>query len=610
MWSRNLFWLNYLLFKPVIMGVFAYLLPAVASEVEINQATETNQLSVSKVVPNSATNSENIGQLNSVSQLSDVRPTDWAFQALQSLIERYECSTGYPNQTYQGNRALSRYEFAAELSACLDQISQLITKNTGVPVSKEDFAMLQKLQEQYGTELKTVRSRIDALETCISTLESRQSKKQSRRAETIRIKESLCKKPKAKKEDQKESLCKHKNKTEKDSSKNSQKSSKRIKVKGEIVFGLTGIFGSDRAIDTDAQNRGDTRKKLDDNFILNNRFRLTSDISLMDNGEDHLKIRVQGRNIIPVDTNITGTNQTRVGVDGNDSNRVKVSVVSYKFPLGKSTNVTLGARGLEYDTEVQTLSPLFDSSGSGGISRYGRYNPIYRSTSGTGVIVNHELSKGRFNLSAGYVVPSSTASDPNTGKGIFNGTYAALAQLTFGKEESGLSSALTYVNAYYSNGSGVTGSTGTSFANNPFNGAGTSVNSYSLSVKYMPKNCKFVVTAWGGYTNAQAKNTTVARSNADIWNWAIQLGFPGLGGTDNFAGIVFGAPPYVASNQYLVNTNRRQDKNPSYHLEVFYKYHLNDKIAITPGLITIFNPEGNSNNPTTYVGVLRTTIKF
>lgn len=44
-------------------------------------------------------------QVNSVSQLSDVKPTDWAFQALQSLVERYGCIVGYPDGTYRGNRA-------------------------------------------------------------------------------------------------------------------------------------------------------------------------------------------------------------------------------------------------------------------------------------------------------------------------------------------------------------------------------------------------------------------------------------------------------------------------------------------------------------------------
>lgn len=52
--------------------------------------------------------SQSMEQVTSVSQLSDVQPTDWAFQALQSLVERYGCIAGYPDGTYRGNRALTR----------------------------------------------------------------------------------------------------------------------------------------------------------------------------------------------------------------------------------------------------------------------------------------------------------------------------------------------------------------------------------------------------------------------------------------------------------------------------------------------------------------------
>jgi len=64
-----------------------------------------------------------IAQITSVSQLADVRPSDWAFTALQSLIERYGCIAGYPNQTYRGNQGISRYEFADGVNACLDKIN-------------------------------------------------------------------------------------------------------------------------------------------------------------------------------------------------------------------------------------------------------------------------------------------------------------------------------------------------------------------------------------------------------------------------------------------------------------------------------------------------------
>jgi len=54
---------------------------------------------------------------------------------------------GYPNGTYRGNRALTRYEFAAGLNACLDRVNELIATATADIVSREDLATLQRLQE-------------------------------------------------------------------------------------------------------------------------------------------------------------------------------------------------------------------------------------------------------------------------------------------------------------------------------------------------------------------------------------------------------------------------------------------------------------------------------
>ena len=58
------------------------------------------------------TNNE-LSQVTDVNQLRDVEPTAWAYEALKSLVERYGCIVGYPDRTFRGNRALSRWEFAA-----------------------------------------------------------------------------------------------------------------------------------------------------------------------------------------------------------------------------------------------------------------------------------------------------------------------------------------------------------------------------------------------------------------------------------------------------------------------------------------------------------------
>ena len=107
----KIFW-NVLKLSPIILS--ASLVVATRT-----QAAEPAQTSVAQL----STAPDALAQVTSVSQLSDVQPTDWAFQALQSLVERYGCIAGYPDGTYRGNRALTRYEFAAGLNACLDRVN-------------------------------------------------------------------------------------------------------------------------------------------------------------------------------------------------------------------------------------------------------------------------------------------------------------------------------------------------------------------------------------------------------------------------------------------------------------------------------------------------------
>lgn len=120
------------------------------------------------------TDSTEMSQVTSVSQLSDVQPNDWGFNALQSLVERYGCIKGYPNQTFRGNRATTRFEFASGLNTCLNQINELITQGTGDLVRKEDLATIERLKEEFGNELAQVRGRLDNLESRIGDVEANQ----------------------------------------------------------------------------------------------------------------------------------------------------------------------------------------------------------------------------------------------------------------------------------------------------------------------------------------------------------------------------------------------------------------------------------------------------
>ncbi len=168
-----------------LLGFAAQAVPANAADASVNEvktvsedvvaedvdeqplllADQSATTSVSDLMEDSS--SDSVGQVTSVSQLSDVQPTDWAFQALQSLVERYGCIAGYPNGTFRGNRSATRYEMAAALNACLDQISDRFA-------SKADLDAVKALQDEFAAELATLRGRVDGLEARVDTVEAQQ----------------------------------------------------------------------------------------------------------------------------------------------------------------------------------------------------------------------------------------------------------------------------------------------------------------------------------------------------------------------------------------------------------------------------------------------------
>ncbi len=74
--SVQKFWLNSLLFSPAILSLLMVAVPTMGSEIPA-----TNQ-------PSSFSSTESIGQVTSVSQLSDVNPTDWATAVLQATLTK------------------------------------------------------------------------------------------------------------------------------------------------------------------------------------------------------------------------------------------------------------------------------------------------------------------------------------------------------------------------------------------------------------------------------------------------------------------------------------------------------------------------------------------
>ena len=294
------FWNLFKVSPVIVAATFFVANSALAAEVN-EQVTNAAQLS-------EAQDSNDMSQVTSVSQFSDVQPTDWAFQALQSLVERYGCIAGYPNSTYRGNRALTRYEFAAGLNACLDRVNELIATATADLVSKQDLATLQRLQEEYSAELATLRGRVDGLEARTSELEANQF-------------------------------------------------STTTKLVGEAIFNVSDVFGGNRA-DTDANPNNNP--DLNSNTVFSDRVRLNLYSSFT--GKDQLQIRLNAGNIVSNVGSVvggvasgTGTNMTRLGYDGDSNNSVVIDKINYAFNFTDAVRVKIDASGGEV---MKTIKPL------------------------------------------------------------------------------------------------------------------------------------------------------------------------------------------------------------------------------------------------------------
>jgi hypothetical protein len=114
-----------------------------------------------------------VAQVNSVSDLTDVDPSSWAFQSLKTVVESFGCLEGYPNKTFLGNQSLTRYEFAAGLNACLEKVAEQIAAGTTGKATKDDLLILKRLQADFSSELAMLRTRVDTLELQTKTLENR-----------------------------------------------------------------------------------------------------------------------------------------------------------------------------------------------------------------------------------------------------------------------------------------------------------------------------------------------------------------------------------------------------------------------------------------------------
>ncbi|WP_373526127.1 iron uptake porin [Nostoc sp.] len=575
----NLLWKS-LVVSPAVLGATLLVsATAIASPNKITEIPSAEQPSVTEAAQqpeilaqttidqvnrysNEGNQNNSQSQVTSVSQFSDVQPTDWAFQALQSLVERYGCIAGYPNATYRGNRALTRYEFAAGLNACLDRVNELIATATADLVTKQDLATLQRLQEEFSAELATLRGRVDSLEARSAELEANQF-------------------------------------------------STTTKLVGEAIFAVTDVFGG---------NTGDNN-----NTVFQNRVRLDLQTSFTGRDVLHTRLAAGnataftqfdnlGNQIGAVEgipTTAEGTQTFQVGA-GDGNNSVKIDRLTYQAPIGPAQVYLAGSGGRHSHYAAVNNPYFFDKTdgGNGALSTFASESPIYRIGGGAGIALNLPLGKGggilgNSSITAGYL--ASQANNPGVGQGLTNGNYAALGQLNFSVGDR-VALAATYVHGYSAGGalfnSGSTSNpeivaVGTGQANTLL-GAGAS-NSYGVSAAFRPSD-KLSVSGFVSYHDVTGFGVG---DDYEAWSYGLGVALPDFGKKGNVLGIFAGAEPYSFNRPGFGGNN-----DIPYHFEGFYKYRVSDNISVTPGVIWLTSPGQSSDNDDAIIGTLRTTFTF
>jgi hypothetical protein len=516
----------------------------------------------------------------------EIEPGDWAYKSLAALNAKYKCGI-LPT----GEESISRGDFATNLNSCIKSMEKLVArKNRKRPVRRKPVVTtpaevvpavppVVPVEPVAPEVVPTQPTVAPPPENTVSQqdLEELKDLITAFRAELggLDLKYELI--------DSKLTALRN------------NSFSTTTKLQGEVIFAVTGLSGGPAT----AQR----------NTILSDRVRLNFRSSFT--GKDLLWARLQSINSNTFANTPSGTNMTRLGFEGNGDNTSVLQKLQYRFPVTAQTTLFLEATGAEFNDNVYNFNPELQSAGTGSITRFGRFNPVYRlSGTGAGVTIDHKFDSN-FGVVLGYVVPQEaiapstvvTDAAANPARGLFNGSNTIFSQLSF-KPGEDANLGLIYARTYSSGGGGVSGNTGSAIANNPFSGAPTSANHYSLLASFnLSKN--LILSGWGGLTQA---NREGAAGKADLWNYALTLAVKDAGAPGNLLGFVVGVPPKLTSNSGATAT--RVDRDTSLHLEAFYRYRINDNLSITPGILVLTNPEHNSAIPTEYLGTIRTTFSF
>ena len=522
------------------------------------------------------TEDEVLAQVTSVSELSDVAPGDWAFTALQRLVEEYGCLEGYPDRTFRGNRALTRYEFAAALNACLDVVPFL------TPTFELDSS--RRLQEEFAAELAVIRAQLDPLEAEVAELQANQFSTTTKLSGQV---------------------FNHLNYTT---------------ASGDILAEGVNAFGGAR----DPVTQEPVVRTITEDPAPIFSYLTWLNFTTSFTGQDRLVLQLAagdgnaGANAF-VSAGLFNTYGTPFTLStGRQEDEPVIRELFYSFPVGNKLSFTVGPRINWYRhfdnnrfTFFLTGANSFNASGST------QANAVDR---GAGVVAEWDVADW-LDLRLGYLAENTeflpgprSSSDPS--RGLFGGANTLTGQVGIYPTDSlNLRFLYTRSNLEANDFGLVGGAVAEPLQGLADDGFGGPLRTATADTFLF--NFDWLVTEGFGlfgrysYGSTHLFPATAGRANGDVNAQSIQIGtaFPDLFKSGALATISYLQPfEVLEGDNFLVSGGG--DGGVQKEVEVSYRYPVNSNFALVPSVYWIMDANNFSDNPDIFVFNLQTQITF